>query len=118
LFVRPTKPKNNLFTVTNDIYFGYELISKTDKSAEVNKNLTWKETPNYIYRQKPISKNQANIIAEALSERAIVKLDSINEANFTKKHPELANQQYKKKSFNSTGILIELIIIGIMLLII
>jgi hypothetical protein len=46
------------------------------------------------------------------------KLDSINEANFTKNHPELANQQYKKKSFNGTGILIELIIIGIMLLII
>jgi hypothetical protein len=118
LVCQTNQTKNNLFTVTNDIYFGYELISKTDKSAEVNKNLTWRETPNYIYRQKPISKNQANIIAEALSERAIAKLDSINEANFTKNHPELANQQYKKKSFNGTGILIELIIIGIMLLII
>lgn len=113
LVCQTNQTKNKLFTVTKDIYFDYELIRKTDKEAVINKNLPWKQTPHYIYRQKPISRDQAQIIARDLSERAVQKLDSINEANFAINHPELANQLYQTKSQEGTSGLKVLLLLGI-----
>ncbi|MDP3928143.1 MAG: hypothetical protein Q8R57_03895 [Bacteroidota bacterium] len=94
--------QNKLFTATYDIYHDYEIKPKKNKE-ELEENeveeedSSWIETPHYFVYQKPISKNQANLIARNLSERAAHKIDSINKVTFTKNHPELAAKSVEVK---------------------
>lgn len=89
-----------LFTATYDEYQDYKIKPKSNAKNSLDPTKKWLETNNYYYCLEPISYNKAYLIARNLSERAAFKLDSINEVNFIKNYPELADKSIKEKKIN------------------
>lgn len=92
---------SGLFSASYDTYQEFEIEPKNNLKTTLDPTKYWRETPHYYYCLKPINHKQAYIIARELSERAVNKLDSINEQTFIKNKPELAATRYKKNNSNS-----------------
>ena len=89
---------SHLFSASFNRYQEFEIEPKNSLKNTLDPTKDWRETPHYYYHLKPINHKQAYIIARELSERAVNKLDSINEQNFIKNKPALAATRYKKNN--------------------